>query len=787
MKALDRKLWRDLLHMRGQMLAIAAVVACGVAVFVSTRTAYQSLLITQAAYYAEYRFADVFAHLKRAPDAVAAQLAAIPGVSAAEPRIVFEVTLDVPGLNEPATGRIQSIPERRVPILNDLHLRRGRWVEPGRRDEVLVSEAFAKANHLDVGSSFGAILNGRWQTLRIVGLALSPEHVYELGGSDIFPDNKRFGLLWMSRDAMGPAFDMDGAFNDVTFALAPDASEAEVIARVDHLLERYGGLGAYGRSDQLSNKLLSDEIRQNRAFGTILPTVFLAVAAFLLNIVLSRLVATQRDQIAVLKAFGYSHRRIAWHYAHFAAAGSGLGVVAGIGLGLWIGAQVNKMYADMYHFPVLIFEPSKETIALAVLIAAGAALLGAWSAARRVLALPPAEAMRPEPPPNFHAGRFERSGVQRRLPAALRMILRNVARRPGRAAAAIVGMACAVALLLMARFFVDSLQTLADVQFRLIQRDDATVLFHEVEPDQVRYALAHLPGVMRVEPFRSAPARVRAGHHWRRVVVSGFDPDIELHRLIDTRERHIEVPPDGVLLTSALAEILDLHVGDDVTVELLEGERPTRRVRVVALVDEMIGLNAYMNRDALHRFLREAGAMSGAYLSVDDSLAPRLYRELKRMPAIGGVSLREASLKSFEDTLVRSMGLFTWIMISFACTVAFAIVYNAARIALSERGRELASLRVLGFTRREVAVLLLGEQGLLTMLAVPLGYGLGFQMCRLLAASNQSEMFRMPFSLRLDSYVFALLVLLAASCFSALLVRRRLDRLDLVEVLKTRE
>jgi len=292
---------------------------------------------------------------------------------------------------------------------------------------------------------------------------------------------------------------------------------------------------------------------------------------------------------------------------------------------------------------------------------------------------------------------------------------------------------------------------------------------------------------MRVEPFRSAPARVRAGHHWRRVVVSGFDPDIELHRLIDTRERHIEVPPDGVLLTSALAEILDLHVGDDVTVELLEGERPTRRVRVVALVDEMIGLNAYMNRDALHRFLREAGAMSGAYLSVDDSLAPRLYRELKRMPAIGGVSLREASLKSFEDTLVRSMGLFTWIMISFACTVAFAIVYNAARIALSERGRELASLRVLGFTRREVAVLLLGEQGLLTMLAVPLGYGLGFQMCRLLAASNQSEMFRMPFSLRLDSYVFALLVLLAASCFSALLVRRRLDRLDLVEVLKTRE
>ena len=771
MTALDRKLWRDLWHLRGQMLAIAAVVACGVAVFVSTRTAYQSLLITQAAYYAEYRFADVFAHLKRAPDTLVPRLAAIAGVAAAEPRIVFDVTLDVPGLEEPATGRIQSIPERRVPILNDLHLRRGRWVEPGRRDEVLVSEAFAKANHLNIGDTVGAVLNGRWERLRIVGLALSPEHVYELGGSDIFPDNKRFGLLWMSRDAMGPAFDMDGAFNDVSFALASDASEAEVIARVD----------------QVSNRFLSDEIRQNRVFGTIMPAVFLGVAAFLLNIVLSRLVSTQRDQIAVLKAFGYPHRRIAWHYAYFAAAGSGIGVVAGIALGVWIGALVNKMYADMYHFPVLRFDPSAGTIALAVLIAAGAALLGAWSAARRVLALPPAEAMRPEPPPNFHAGRFERSGLQRRLPAAARMILRNVLRRPGRATAAIVGMACAVTLLLMARFFVDSLQTLADVQFRLIQRDDATLSFHEVVPEQVRYALAHLPGVMRVEPFRTAPARLRAGHRRRRVVVSGFDPDVELHRLIDTHERRVEVPPDGLLLTTTLAEILDLRVGDTVSVELLEGSRPVRGLRVVGLVDEMLGLNAYMNRDALHRFLREAGALSGAFLAVDGSIAPRLYRELKRIPAIGGVSLRAAALKSFEDTLVRSIGLFTTIMIAFACTVAFAIVYNASRIALSERGRELASLRVLGFTRREVAVLLLGEQGLLTLAAVPFGYALGYQMCRLLAASNQTEMFRLPLTLGLDSYIFALLVLLAASCGSALLVRRRLDRLDLVEVLKTRE
>ncbi|MFN8642625.1 MAG: ABC transporter permease [Candidatus Binatia bacterium] len=504
MSALHRKLVRDLWHLRGQIVAIALVVACGVAVFVSTRSAYESLLISRDTYYAEYRFADVFAHLKRAPDAVAARLARIPGVARAEPRIVFDVTLDVPGLAEPATGRLQSIPERRAPILNDLHLRRGRWVEPGRRDEVIVSEAFANANHLEIGDALGAILNGRWQTLRIVGVALSPEYVYEIRGSDIFPDNRRFGVLWMSRDAMGPAFDMDGAFNDVALTLAPGANEAEVIAEVDRLLERFGGLRAVGREHWISHRFLADEIAQNRVFGTVLPAIFLGVAAFLLNIVLSRLVATQRDQIAVLKAFGYAHRTVAAHYLQFALVAVALGSALGTAAGLWLGMLVNRMYVDFYRFPVLRFEARPSVIGLAIAIAGGSAMLGAWGAARRALALPPAEAMRPEPPPNFHAGPLERAGVRDLVPAPVRMILRNILRRPTRALAAVVGMAFAVAILIVGQYFVDAIEYLADVQFRLVQRDDVTLGFQEAQPERAGYA-ARPPA--RRRPRRALPRR----------------------------------------------------------------------------------------------------------------------------------------------------------------------------------------------------------------------------------------------------------------------------------------
>jgi len=786
-RALQRKLLRDLWHLRGQVVAIALVVACGVAVVVTSRAAYESLALSQSTYYARYRFADVFAQLERAPETLRARIAAIPGVAAVETRIVAEVTLDVPGLSEPATGRLLSIPERRVPILNDLHLRRGRWIEPGRRDEVLVSEAFAEANGLRPGDSLGAVLHGRWERLRIVGVALSPEYVYEIQGTSIFPDNRRFGVLWMSRDALGPPFEMEGAFNDVSLTLTADASEEEVIARLDRLLDRYGGLGAYGREDQVSHRFISDEIAQNRVFGTIVPAIFLGVAAFLLNVVLGRLVAMQRDQIAVLKAFGYDDRAVAAHYLGFALAAVSLGAVVGVLLGLWLGAQINQMYVAFYRFPVFRYEPGATVIGAAVFASALAAGVGALTAVRRALALPPAEAMRPEPPARFRAGVLERSGLARRLPASARMIWRNLARRPVRASLSVLGLAFAVAILLVGRYFVDSVEYLADVQFRTVQREDMTVAFHEPLPSRVRYEVAALPGVLQAEPYRVVAARLRFEHAHRRVPLFGLTAGGELHRVLGADLRPIAPPRYGVILTGKLAEILGVAPGDVLRVEVLEGERPVREVAVAGTVDELLGLNAYMEAGALHRLMREQGSWSGAFLRVDAAAAPALNAELKRMPAVAGASSRLAMLASFESTLARSFGIFTSVLVVFASVIACAMVYNAARIALSERGRELASLRVLGFTQGEVAALLLGEQALLTLLALPVGFWIGRWLNAAIASRYQWELFRLPLVTSGRSYLFAVVVIVLAAVASAAIVRRRLDRLDLVAVLKTRE
>lgn len=787
MTALDKKLLRDLWHMRGQVLTVALVVACGIATYVTMRGAYESVALAQRDYYVRYRFANVFGQLKRAPNSLAERIRAVPGVAAVESRIVEEVTVDVPGLEEPALGRLISVPSHQRPVLNDLYLRRGRYLEPGRQDEILVSESFAVANKLDVGASIGAVINGRWERLRIAGIALSPEYVYEIRGSEVFPDNRRFGVMWMSRDALGPLFQMEGAFNDVAVSLAPGASEAGVISQIDSLLEPYGGLGAYSREDQTSNRFLSDEITQDRITGIFVPSIFLAVAAFLIHVVLSRLVGTQRNAVGLLKAFGYSNVTTGLHYLKFALVAVVLGALLGAPLGIWLGRGLARLYQDFFRFPELRFVVSGRLILQAVVISAAAACLGALGAVREAVALPPAEAMRPEAPPRFRIGLAERLGLQRFFSITARMILRNLERRPWKAALSVLGMALAVSILVVGFYFYDAINYIVQVEFQTAQRDDVTITFAEPQGSSARYDVEHLPGVLLAEPFRSVPARLRYAHRSKRIGVLGLESTGELRRLVNRQLQTVELPPDGLLLSAKLAQLLGVVPGDAVTVEVLEGERPVRQVTVAGVVDELIGASAYMNIRALNRLMREGSTLSGAFLAVDSSVASRLYSFLKRTPAVSGVAVREAMLESFQQTIARSLRISTMALMSFACVIAVGMVYNGARISLSERGHELASLRVLGFTQREIGWMLLGEQGFLTFVSVPVGFAIGYGICALLTYAMETELYRMPLVISKTTFGVAFLAIASASVATGFLILRRLRRLDLVAVLKTRE
>jgi putative ABC transport system permease protein len=787
MSMLDRKLLRDLARMKGQALAVALVIAAGVAMFVMSLSTLASLSSTLDAYYQRYRFAHVFAYLKRAPNSLGERIAEIPGVAQSDTRIVKDVTLDVEGLIEPAVGRLISIPERPAGEPCALHIRNGRYVEPGRAGEAIVSEAFAEAHGFRPGDSVIAVINGRKQRLQIVGVALSPEYIMQIQGGSLLPDNRRFGVFWMGRPQLAAAYDMEGAFNNVTLTLMHGASEQEVIDRLDDLLAPYGGLGAYGRRDHLSHQYISDEIRQLRGMGMIAPAIFLSVAAFLLNVVLTRVISLQREQIAALKAFGYRRWEVGVHFVKLVLAITLVGVVLGVLAGSWLGRNLTELYTTFYRFPLFAFYLEPGVVVLAVLVSGGAALAGTLTAVRRAVRLPPAEAMRPEPPASYRPTFIERTGLGGFLPQTARMILRQLERRPLKSFLSSLGMAMAVAVLILGSFSKDALDYIMEFQFEHSQRQDVTITFIEAARGSVMHEVAHLPGVIDSEPFRSAACRLRYGHHERRVGIMGLEPGGQLFRLFDRQEREVPLPVEGLMLSEKLAELLEVSLGDVVIVEVLEGERPVREVRVTALVSEFGGTNAYMNIHALRRLLREGDTVSGAFLSVDSERLAQLHGELKETPRVAGVTVKNAALQSFQDTIAENLLRMRLFNILFAGVIAFGVVYNSARISLSERSRELATLRVIGFTRGEISAILLGELAVLTLAAIPLGLVLGWLLAWFVTLGLDTEIYRIPLVIDRSTYAFAAVTVVVAAFVSGLVVRQRLDHLDLVAVLKSKE
>ncbi|MFL5329454.1 MAG: ABC transporter permease [Gemmataceae bacterium] len=785
-RAIDRKLLRDLWGVKGQALAISIVITCGVAAFVMTRSALVSLQVTRASYYDRHRYAEVFARLKRAPKSLIERVAAIPGVNEVSTRVVQDVTLDVPGIAEPAVGRLISLPEREdTGDLDLIYLRAGRLPDPARDDEALVGEAFALSNYFGEGSSFAAIINGKKKRLRIVGVALSPEYIFQMRAGDFFPDDRRFAVIWMARRPLEYAFDMRGAFNDLALTLSPGASEKEVIRLLDSLTTEYGGTGAFGRDEQLSHKFVSDEFENLKNISRIAPNIFLGVAAFLLNVVLARLVHAQREQIAALKAFGYTNAAVGRHYFKFALAIVMVGLVLGTIVGILQGHWMTSLYQKFYRFPFLHFVYEPRVFLEAAAITLGAALVGTIASVWRAVRLPPAEAMRPPAPANYRPTLIERIGLAGLLTPAARMVLRHLERKPISASLSVVGLAFASAVLIMGFFIGDAFDWIVDVQFSVMQRENVSVSFIEPRPGRTAHELERLPGVMAVEPFRMAATRLRHGPRSKRVGIAGLNAEPRLHRLLDDKLQPIRLPEDGLVLGEKLAEILDVRAGENITVEILEGQRQTREVPVVGVVNEILGANAYMYRRALNRLLQEGENITGGYLTADHKQLGELYSSLKARPSVAAAQVREAVVENFQKIQAENMRIIRTFYIAFGIVISVGVVYNAAQVALAERARELASLRVLGFTRGEISAILLGELALLVLASLPVGAAVGYGLAWTIAHMVNSEAIRMPVIIAPPTFSIAASVILIAATVSALIVRRRLDRLDLVAVLKT--
>lgn len=801
MRALDKKLVRDMIRLWAQALAIALVMASGVTTLILAVGAYRSLEETRAAYYERYRFADVFATSKRAPQFVEQQILKISGVAAAETRIQEFALLDIEGMEQPATGLAMSLPDHRKQRLNRIYLREGRLPEKGRVDEVTINEAFAIAHGFKLGAQFHAILNGYKRPLTIVGIALSPEFIYAIGPGDLIPDDRRFADMWMSKKAMAAMFDLDGAFNSISLKLLRGANEAEVIKQLDDILERYGGTGAYGRKDQVSHAFLDAELNQLKSMAAVIPPIFLLVSAFLINITLSRLIALEREQIGLLKALGYARISIAIHYMKLIVCIAVAGIAIGAVAGTWLGAGLTRLYADFFHFPFLIFKRGLDIYFIAAGISIATALGGGMKSIYAALTLPPAVAMSPPLPTHYAQLGIERFRLVRHLSQLTIMAIRHIVRWPIRSGLTILGIAMSGALLITALFSIDSIEYMIDTIYFQADRQDASINFTEVRPKKVIQEVEHLPGVLAAEPYRSVAVRLRHGHYHRKLAIIGKPPHADLSRVLDRNSKPVALPQSGLLLSERVAKLLHVRPGNMVDIEILDDSRgqgsldatsigtrrSTRRVPVSGIIQSFLGLAVYMDLRALNEMLDEAPVVSGVHMAIDKAKTGELFKAIKGLPAVSAIALQGASLAKFRETLATNLFIMTSVYVVLSIIIAFGVVYNSARIQLSERVREFASLRVLGFTKGEVSHVLLLELAILVFSAIPLAWVIGYGFAWVTVQGFESDLYTLPFIINTNTYAISALVVMGAAATSALIVRRRIDRLDMIKALKTRE
>jgi len=785
-KVLDRKLLRDLWRLRSQVLTIALVVASGIGGYIGSLSAHRSLAGLRDEYYQTARFAHVFAPVHRAPRALGERLRDVPGILDMDLSVVAPTTITVPGSVEVMTGMMVSLPARPDTGMNRVVLERGQWVEPDDADGVLVSRSFARARNIAPGDRLAVLMNGRLQQVRVSGIALSPAYIFAAAQGG-FSDDTRFGVLWMPEERLSAAYDLRGAFNLFAARLTASADEAAVIAALDRLLAPYGALGAYARKDQLSHRMLTQEIDEQRVFGTVLPAVFLAVAIFLLHVLISRHIATERTQIAALKAMGYYDRAIGAHYFTFTSVTVIIGVALGIAVGYLFGHWMTGLYARVFSFPNFHFQLDGTVLASAVLLAALAGVAATFGAVRAVVRLPAAEAMRPPAPARFHRTLLERLRLGHWMSAPTRMVLRELERRPMRSVLTTLGIASSVAIIIAGTWWSGAFDNLVDQE--LFRRDRSDVLIALNDPVDIGalHSIRRMPGVLTAEAARTLVVRLRHGAHEYRTMLMGIDPGARLRRVQDSAGRTLPLADGMLLLTDRLARRLDLRPGDSVDIEPLEGTRRPVRLHVAAETGDLMGMYGFLTRHDAARLAGEGDTFNLARVRLDAAQDGAFFDAVRNTPRIAAAGDKRRMVAHFRATSQHNLLMFAAILSAFAMCIAVGVVYNSARITLAEQAWELATLRVMGLTRAEVSWTLLGQLAAQMAIALPIGWIAGTGLAALILGLITSEQFRIPLVIDSFTYTFASLVMLAAGIITTFIVRRRIDQLDLIGVLKTRD
>ena len=792
MSILKRKLRRDLFAAKGMLLAIVSIIALGTSNFVAMVCSYQNLTRAQQSYYADCFMADFWVNVKKVPIAELQRLKEIPGIDRLRPRIVFEATADIPGELKPVSGKIVSMPRQPSGEINGLTIRSGSYFSGRKGPEVILNEDFAEHHNLQPGDRLHLLLNNRRQELVVVGTAISAEFVYLLGPGGLVPDPSGYGIFYVQDDYAEDIFDFQEACNEIVGLLRRDSHVrvARVLEQIENELEPFGVLDTIPRERQTSNWFLTSEIEGLKVTATVLPSVFLGVAALILNVLMTRLVEQQRTVVGTLKALGYSNREVSLHYLGFGLAVGVAGGLLGIAAGIGLAELLTMVYREYYIFPQLINQPGPVPLLSGMAMSLLFALAGTIRGVRAVMRLSPAEAMRAKPPVRGRTILLEHwTWFWRKLDFRWHMVLRDLERNRMRTFVGIVSSSVGAALLVVSFVSWDSMNELVEFQYEKVLTSDFDLTFKEDQHYGAVLEAKRFPGVDEVEPLFVMPCKYRNGHYKKQGAIMGILPNARMTVPRDIDGNPVSVPTNGVMLSRKMADMLDVQAGHLLTIEPVRGDRRPRQIVVSRVIDSYLGMMAYADWAYLNHLFGEEGAISSLQLKVspDPAETAAFYRTIKQLPAIQSVAAIREQKEQLSDVLIEQMLASLVVVIIFAGLIYLGSILNSSLISLAERKREIATFRVLGFTTQEVGSIFFRESLCVNVAGTLCGLPLGYLLSRGMISLYDTELFRLPMLLSWQSCAITVCLGVAFTGIAHLPVRRAIRKLDWLDALNVRE
>ncbi len=787
MKKINLILKREIIKGKGQFIAAALVVLIGVTAFLATYTSYLNLNNSAKSYYDKYNLLDYYAQVKSISDNEIQQVGKIQGVKNSSGRICVDITGDM-GSDRRATLRAISVPDNSEPEINRLHFVKGSFFDSNSFDECLISDKFASFYKLKTGDTVKTNIQGNPYEFKIHGIVNSPEYVYAIkSAATLLTSDGDFGIIYIKESQLKKMTGAGDAFNQVHFTLSEQYNNPDTIKKIENALKPAGFLYGMVRKDLASYAMLSDDINMLEELAVILPLLFLSVAAMIIYVILKRVVNNQRTLIGVMKAFGYSDKKVLKHYISYSLLVALTGAVPGTIFGMGLGALITRMYTQFYNIPELSVKIYWTEMLLGILVSIIFSLVAGYNSTKKILKLEPAQSMRSEPPVSGNKILVEKiKPLWKKLSFGWKMSIRNIFRARQRAVMTMMGFVFTIVLLVGTLFFLDSMNYISDEYYKDFQRQDYKVLFNSPVQYDETYKLLKTEGINKLDPILELPVEIIKDNKKSDMMLTAIGKDNTLYKLKDKEDNKMTVPKGGVILPHSMAEKISVNIGDVVTIKSHVPGFDTAKVKVVGIMKQYIGFSCYMNIEDLKQYTQNQKLANAALIKVNDGMDGKVQHNLYQNKSVDFLESRLTSAETF-DKFTGIIYIFIGVLVAFALVMGGAIVFNSTVINIMERKRELASLKALGYSLKEIKLVILRENMLLGFLSLVPGLILGRLMCGFLANMFNNNYFVMPVIVNIPTYIIAALSIFVFAGFAQFANRKNMTGLDMVETLKNRE